>query len=136
MTLKEIKEQVMFQTNNDLDDLGDFEPHLDDYVNEGYDLIYVAAYGEHLGEALPVLAKDTDSPSLPAWMHRGLVDFATWLVYRNGNTTKQSRGLAYRQAFEELLVKVRTWAAFSKDDSKKDAYSRDVPAGRFYNIYP
>lgn len=136
MTLKEIKEQVMFQTNNDVDDLGDFEPHLDDYMNEGYDLLIEAAYGKHLGvDGMEALSKDTDEPGLPAWMHRGLVDFATWLVYRNGNSAKQNRGLAYRQAFEELKSKAKLWAAY-QTEGKKDAYGRDVPAGRFYNIYP
>ena len=39
MTLKQIQDQVMFQTNNDADDLPDFLPHLHDYINEGYDLL-------------------------------------------------------------------------------------------------
>lgn len=36
MNLLEIKNMVMFQTNNDADDLGDFLPYLEDYINEGY----------------------------------------------------------------------------------------------------
>ena len=37
MTLAEIKNLIMFQTNNDKDDLGDYLPYLMDYINEGYD---------------------------------------------------------------------------------------------------
>lgn len=135
MTLQEIKEQVMFQTNNDADDLGDFEPHMDDYVNEGYDLLVEAVYGTRLGEKYAPLAGNAAEPSLPAWMHRGLVDYATWLVYRNGNVTKQNRGMAYRAAFESLLSKARLWAA-NQANGVKDIYDRDVAPGRFYNIYP
>ena len=135
MTLQEIKEQVMFQTNNDADDLGDFEPHMDDYVNEGYDLLVEAVYGTHLGEKYAPLAGNAAEPSLPAWMHRGLVDYATWLVYRNGNLVKQNRGVAYRAAFDQLVSKARLWAA-SQTNGKTDAYGRPVAPGKFYNIYP
>ena len=34
MTLSEIQEQIMFQTNNDADDLGDYTPHINDYINQ------------------------------------------------------------------------------------------------------
>lgn len=135
MTLQDIKEQVMFQTNNDADDLGDFEPHMDDYVNEGYDLLVEAVYDTHLGEEYVPLAESNAEPSLPAWMHRGLVDYATWLVYRNGNLVKQHRGAAYRAAFDQLVSKARLWAA-SQTNGKTDAYGRPVAPGKFYNIYP
>ena len=42
MNLLELKQQVMFQTGNDADDLGDFQPHLTDYLNEGYDRLMMA----------------------------------------------------------------------------------------------
>lgn len=136
MTLQSIKEQVMFQTNNDADDLGDFEPHLDDYVNEGYDLLVEAVSGEHIGgEAYPKLTLGTDIPQLPDWMHRALPDYAAWLVYRNGNLVKQNRGRAYLAAFDELLGKARIWAMKNAENTT-DAYGRPVASGRFYNIYP
>ncbi len=104
MTLSEIKEQVMFQTNNDADDLGDYEPHINDYVNEGYDRIVVVWDNSHVPTtAYPALEEDDDVPNLPEWIHRALVDWATWLVYRNGNPQKQNRGMAYRSAFDEML---------------------------------
>ena len=56
MTLQAIQEQVMFQTNNDADDLGDYTPHIDDYINEGYDRIVVVWDKNHVpSEAYPKL---------------------------------------------------------------------------------
>ena len=107
MTFQEIKEQVMFQTNNDAEDLPDFLPHLNDYVNEGYDrIIKVWTKGHVPTGSYPRLKYDEDIPALPYWTHRALVDYATWLVYRNGNPQKQQRGAYFRQAFEEVLGKI------------------------------
>lgn len=103
MTLTEIENEVMFQTNNDADDLGDYVPYLVDYVNEGYDRLVYAWTGEH---AETKLADESDTPVLPEWTHRALADWATWLVYRNGNPQKQNRGYAFRTAFEEVLGKI------------------------------
>ena len=92
MTFAEIKEQVMFQTNNDADDLEDFLPHVDDYVNEGYDRLVNAWAKNHIPMTeRPTLKEDSDIPALPFWTHRALADYATWLVYRNGNPQKQQR---------------------------------------------
>lgn len=100
MTLAEIKNEVMFQTNNDIDDLGDFLPYLNDYVNEGYDrLVYVFAGVHTDNDNFPKLTVDKSSPNLPEWAHRAIADFATWLIYRNGNIQKQNRGRAYLDAF-------------------------------------
>lgn len=106
MNVGEIKNAVMFQTNNDVDDIMDYVPYMLDYINEGYDKLVYAYAGMHLGEAYPQLAGDSDTPKLPDWTHRALVDYATWLVYRNGNAQKQQRGYAFRTAFEEVLNKV------------------------------
>lgn len=109
MTLQEIKEQVMFQTNNDSEDLGDFLPALNDYVNEAYDRLVSAWSYQHVSstsEKYKPLVNDTDVPVTPAWTHRFLADWATWLVYRNGNPQKQQRGYAFREAFLEMLAKV------------------------------
>jgi hypothetical protein len=107
MTLSEIQEHIMFQTNNDADDLGDFTPHINDYINEGYDRIVVVWDNQHVpSEKYPQLENDTDVPNLPEWIHRFIADWATWLIYRNGNPQKQNRGQAYRYAFEEMLSKL------------------------------
>ena len=97
----------MHQTNNDADDLGDYLPHIDDYINEGYDRIVVIWDKQHVpSDDYPRLTASTDVPNLPEWIHRYIADWATWLIYRNGNPQKQQRGRAYWQAFEELLSKL------------------------------
>ena len=107
MTLSEIQEQVMFQSNNDADDLGDFLPHVDDYINEGYDRIVSVWDNQHVpSEEYPKLTAERDEPNLPEWIHRYIADWATWLIYRNGNPQKQNRGMAYRYSFEQLLSKL------------------------------
>ena len=106
MTLGEIKERVMFQTNNDSDDLGDFEPHIADYINDGYDRLVNAWARDHVSttsENWPALSESTDEPRTPEWTHRFLADWATWLIYRNGNPQKQQRGYAFRESFEAML---------------------------------
>ena len=107
MTLSEIENQVMFQTNNDLEDLGDYKPHVVDYINEGYDRLVKAYDKAHVRTPnYPPLMEATDIPNTPEWTHRYLADWATWLVYRNGNPQKQSRGYAYRESFLGMLSTV------------------------------
>ena len=107
MTLSEIQEQVMFQTNNDADDLGDFTPHIDDYINEGYDRIVIIWDRKHVPSTdYPRLENGTDEPNLPEWIHRYIADWATWLIYRNGNPQKQQRGMQFKYSFEECLNKI------------------------------
>ena len=109
MTLSEIKEQVMFQTNNDADDLGDYEPHINDYVNEGYERLVFAYAHAHVDPSsadYPPLEDGSDEPNLPEWTHRALTDWATWFIYRNGNPQKPQRGMAFRSSFDEILMRV------------------------------
>ena len=107
MTLAEIKDQIMFQTNNDAEDIDDYLPHVVDYINDGYDRLVSAWAKYHVPAGnYQRLEADTDVPNLPFWTHRALVDWATWLVYRNGNPQKQNRGMAYYQAFQETLVRI------------------------------
>ena len=104
MTLAEIKNQVMFQTNNDAEDLGDYEPHINDYVNEGYDRLVSAWDKSHISQGkYDRLEMDMDEPILPEWTHRALVDYATWLIYRNGNPQKQQRGMTYLNNFQQII---------------------------------
>lgn len=130
MTLAEIKEQVMFQTNNDAEDLGDYEPHINDYVNEGYDRLVSAWNKGHVTEDNR-LEMDTDEPELPLWTHRALVDYATWLIYRNGNPQKQQRGMTYLNAFQQILSKIldEGGAAGLNEDGTQVRYNkfRNIP---------
>ena len=105
MTLGEIKDQVMFQTNNDAEDVDDYLPHLVDYINNGYDRMMNVWNKHHIPTTeYAKLEVDPDVPQLPDWTHRGLVDWATWLIYRNGNPQKQQRGYAFRESFERILA--------------------------------
>jgi len=107
MTFGEIKDQIMFQTNNDAEDIEDYLPHVNDYINDGYDRLVKVWTKNHTPQVdYPRLENDTDEPNLPLWTHRAICDWATWLVYRNGNPQKQQRGMAYRTAFEEVLAKI------------------------------
>ena len=125
MTLSEIQAQVMFQTNNDADDLGDYTPHIDDYINDGYDRIVTVWDRQHVPSTdYPRLEQDTDTPNLPEWTHRYLVDWATWLIYRNGNPQKQNRGMAFRSSFEEFLRMISSGKEGFNPDGSKKRYNR------------
>ena len=131
MNLQEMKSTVMFQTNNDADDLGDFLPYVTNYLNEGYDRLVMAWAGEHVSEESQTytpLKNDKASPELPEWTHGAMADWATWLVYRNGSVQKQDRGLCYRRAFEAMEKRLHSMSAAEK--------GREAPANRpaFFNI--
>lgn len=128
MTLAEIKDQIMFQTNNDPEDIEDFLPHAEDYINDGYDRIVWVWDRQHVpSEAYPRLAADTDSPDVPEWMHRYLCDWATWLVYRNGNPQKQQRGHEYYANFMGLLSRIA-------DAGGKAGMNEDGSVKRYQNF--
>lgn len=134
MTLKEIKDMVMFQTNNDADDLGDFLPYLETYINDGYDRLVVAFAGEHVSadsNDYTPLTHDKSAPNLPDWTHRAVADWATWLIYRNGNVQKQNRGYQFRTAFEMVENKLYGMSSSAKglssDSSSSKQYIFNIP---------
>lgn len=133
MNLLDIKNAVMHQTNNDADDLGDFLPYLLDYINEGYDRLVVAFADQHVSadsDDYTPLSNDRSSPNLPDWTHRTIADWATWLIYRNGNTQKQNRGYAYRNAFLEVESRLRSMSYSAKGldaASAKKQYFINIP---------
>ena len=107
MTLKDLREHALFQSNNDAEDLSEFNPALDKYINEGYDKLTMAYAKLHLDQTkedgttpYTTLANTTDAVQLPTWCHRAIGDFATYMIYRNGNALKQNRGIPYLQQFE------------------------------------
>ncbi len=107
MTLAEMKAHVMFQSNNDAEDVGDYLPSLLSYLNDGYDRLVKVWTKSHMEQdEYPWLSEDTDEPNLPEWLHPYICDWATWLVYRNGNPQKQNRGRAYYEAFMEAVSKI------------------------------
>ncbi len=131
MTFQEIKDQIMFQTNNDADDIDDFLPHVDDYINDGYDRIVKAWTKSHIPqEDYPRLVDDSDVPKVPEWTHRALCDWATWLVYRNGNPQKQQRGRAYYESFMMVLSQI----ADEGGAAGLNADGTNIRYGNFRNI--
>ena len=107
MTLKDLREHALFQSNNDAEDLSEFNPALDKYINEGYDKLTMAYAKLHLDQTkddgttpYTTLANTTDAVQLPTWCHRAIGDYATYMIYRNGNALKQNRGIPYLQQFE------------------------------------
>lgn len=138
MTLTEIRNQVMFQTNNDVDDLGDFMPHLNDYVNEGYDQLVNYFTGGHIMDEsndYAPLSSGGDEPMLPQYAHRAIVDYATYLVYRNGNAVKQNRGQAFLSAFLQVCsqLKYERYAGIGMDENGNPTGSSNRL--KFKNIY-
>ena len=132
MTFAELKEHVMFQTNNDADDLPDYMPHVDSYLNEGYTRLCKAwAKGQYSPGDYPDLKYDEDIPALPYWAHRALADWATWLIYRNGNPQKQNRGLYFKDAFEQTLRRIMDEGGIDgvNDDGSLKKYDqfRNIP---------
>ena len=129
MTLAEIKNRVMFQTNNDEEDVGDYLPHLVDYINDGYDRLVLVWAKQHCGTSdYPWLDGDYDEPVTPEWTHKYLADWATWLIYRNGNPQKQSRGAVFRNVFEEMLGKVASQGGIDglNEDGTQKQYKKFV----------
>jgi hypothetical protein len=109
MTVSEMKDQIMFQTNNDTEDIEDYEPYVLEYLNDGYERLVMVWAKQHVSASnttYPALSADIDVPATPEWTHRYIADWATWLVYRNGNPQKQQRGYAFRANFLEMLAKV------------------------------
>ena len=132
MTLAEMKAHVMFQTNNDAEDVDDYLPSLLNYLNDGYDRLVKVWTQSHMEQTdYPWLAEDTDVPNLPEWLHRYICDWATWLVYRNGNPQKQQRGMAYRASFEEVLSRISSEGGLSglNEDGTNKQYRnfRNIP---------
>lgn len=140
MTLAEIKSRVMFQTNNDDEDVGDYLPHLVDYINDGYDRLVYAWANQHCGsEDWPWLQDPADEndtsgvdvPKTPEWTHKYLADWATWLIYRNGNPQKQQRGGTFMTSFELMLSRIREMGGengLNEDGTQKQfKFFRNIP---------
>lgn len=125
MNLGELKNLVMIQTGNDVEDYPDFAEQSLVYINDGYRRAYqhwMGVYPETL------LALDEDIPAVPDEIHTAIADWATWLLYRNGNISKQNRGMAFRQAAEQTLGRVSRLGGMTNPDAR-------YLAGRFSGLY-
>ena len=108
MTVREIRDFILHQhMAMEPEDATDYLPYLMTYINEGYDRLIRAWAHARIGDAdYPMLASDADVPNIPERYHKALCDWATWCMYRNGNSPKQQRGYAYRNAFDEAVAEI------------------------------
>lgn len=141
MTFEAMMQRAIFQYNADWDDYEDYAPHVDYYVNDGYDQILYALTQYHLDEATAfktlVVGQDDDKePLVPQWTHQPICDYATYLLYRNGNPQKQNRGMLFLQRFQEALRKCQDLAGRCTVDPETGAMSFSRNAPQFKNYYP
>ena len=110
MNLQELKEQVLFQIGTDLEEMDEALPFLLRFLNDGYDRLAMACFGQHVSmdhPSLLPLAHDRAVPAIPVWAHGAIADWASWMLYRSGGASRQSRGYVFKSAFEETEKKLR-----------------------------
>jgi len=120
VTLEELQKQALSQIGGDQEDMGDAEPGLTRYLNEGYDRLLFAMNGMHVsddGAFLP-LRHGRAEPELPQWAHPAIADFASWRLCMGGPLARQARGAAFRQSFEQAESRLRL---------NPGAYFRGIP---------
>lgn len=140
MTFEGMMQRAMFQYNADWDDVSDYEPHVDAYVNDGYDQVLYALTSYHLDELemFPTLVRGVDDavvPGVPAWTHQPIADFATYMLYRNGNPQKQSRGTYFLQRFNECLSKCKDLAGKMTFNEETGEMTISKKPPQFFNVY-
>lgn len=140
MTFEEMMQRAMFQYNADWDDVEDYTPHVDAYVNDGYDQVLYALTNYHLDEldAFPTLVAETDAdtvPGVPAWTHQSICDYATYMLYRNGNPQKQGRGTYFLQAFNDCITKCKNLAGKLTLDEETGEMTFSKKPPQFFNVY-
>lgn len=112
MRFGEIRDMVMTQSGNDPSDSSEYEPALSQYINEGYgNLLYEYSHeriSTAQGAQYPYLKNEMDVPILPEYLHRPIADYATYLIYRNGNISKQQRGNSFYAQYMKALGDARS----------------------------
>lgn len=128
MTVGEIKRLVVEQFGQTDDEARPHMPKLTLYINDGYDIMVNAWKPRtHIGdEGFPRMMADDETPQLPIWLHAYLADYATYLIYRNGNAQRQQRGIPYLARFNEAVSRIRL-----EGDGEEPGYP-----GRFHNLGP
>jgi hypothetical protein len=103
----------MAQFGADAEDLREFLPELEGYLNSAYDWVSWYIDKKHVGnreDERPRLSADTDEPDVPQWLHEYMCDYATYLIYRNGNQARQQRGIPFLQRWMDAIEKLRAEA--------------------------
>jgi len=106
MTVTALKELVMRQLGEDVDDVLERAALLDVYLERGYQLIMDKRKG---GNLTGVKALATEN-LLPDWAHSAIADYATYRILLTGNGTKQQRAQAFYASYGETLSKLLTEA--------------------------
>lgn len=137
MTFEELMQRAMFQYNADWDDVEDYAPHVDAYVNDGYDQVLYALTSYHLNdlEIFVTLENDNDVPGVPEWTHQPIADYATYMLYRNGNPQKQSRGTYFLQAFRDCISKCKDMAGKIELDPTTGEMTFSKKPPQFFHVH-
>jgi hypothetical protein len=141
MTFEAMMQRAIFQYNADWDDYEDYAPHVDAYINDGYDQILYALTKYHLDELqfFYTLSAETDlevAPGVPEWTHLPICDYATYMLYRNGNPQKQQRGQEFLSNFLKCLQKCENMGGKVKLDTETGEMTFSQQPKQFYNVYP
>jgi hypothetical protein len=128
VTVGEIKRLVVEQFGQSPEEARQHMPKIISYINDGYDLMLNAWKPRaHVGdEEYPRLVGNDETPAVPDWLHGYLADYATFLIYRNGNPQRQQRGVPFLSRWLEGLTRLRT---------EGDGGNPGYPA-RFHNLGP
>lgn len=130
MTAEMLAIRVLQQCNLDTDDLQEYGEQIIAYLNDGYERLYHKWYDRYMPEEKRFMSF-SDSPDLPKRMHLAIADWATWLMYRNGNVSKQNRGVAFKIAFEDFLSSVPRGGGIEGEEE----LSARAKSMRFRNLY-
>lgn len=141
MTFEAMMQRAIFQYNADWDDYEDYAPHVDAYVNDGYDQVLYALTKYHLDDVpvfhtLDAVEDAQNEPKVPQWTHLPICDYATYLLYRNGNPQKQSRGREFLDNFLKCIQKCQNLAGSATVDTETGEITFSQTAPRFFNLYP
>ena len=102
MTLDELRSLTMQQLQEDVEDIDEYQPMIDEYINMGYMQVM-----NHLdATGTEDLSDPTHEPAFyPEQYHGILADYATYGVLGTGTTVRQSRAMFFYNRFLMLMQK-------------------------------
>ena len=141
MTFESMLQRAIFQYNADWDDYEEYAPHVDAYINDGYDQILYALTDLHLDEDARYKTLNVDEdletePKIPQWTHLAVCDYATYMLYRNGNVQKQNRGTLFLRNFQEVLSRCELMKSKATVDAETGEITFDNRPIQFTHYWP
>lgn len=104
MTIAEMKELVMRQLQEDVEDVAEYAAFLDAYLDYGYvELMSVRRRG-FISDLQPI----TTDNLLPPQYHLALVDYASYRILSNGNAQKQQRANTFLSRFLDVKGRMKS----------------------------